>query len=122
MRRPSLDQYPADLADVIAELTAVATKLGLRLHPATASSLAQLVRVMNCFYSNLIDGRNTRPRDIERALADDLQRDAPRRDLQLAARAHIRVQQPIDLECAAGSYGEPRRVNACACYVASWST
>lgn len=101
------DQYPAGLADGIAELIAAASKLGERLHPTTAASLAQLVRVMNCYYSNLIEGHNTRPRDIERALTDDLHKDGQRRDLQLEARAHIRVQQQIDAACAASSYGEP---------------
>lgn len=95
------------LADVIAELIAAASKLGERLHPVTAASLSQLVRVMNCYYSNLIEGHNTRPRDIERALADDLHEDNQRRDLQLEARAHIRVQEQIDIACAAGTYGEP---------------
>jgi hypothetical protein len=46
---------------------------------------------MNCYYSNLIEGHNPRPRDIERALANDLDRNTQRRDLQIEARAHIRV-------------------------------
>jgi Fic family protein len=102
-----IDAYPIELVDVIAELVAAASKLGARLHPTSASSLADLVRVMNCYYSNLIEGHNTRPRDIERALADDLDRNARRRDLQIEARAHIRVQREIDVLCAAGNYGEP---------------
>jgi len=65
------------------------------------------VRAMNCYYSNLIEGHNTRPREIERALADDLDGDAERRDLQLEARAHIRVQREVDAQCQTGTYGEP---------------
>jgi hypothetical protein len=42
------------------------------LHPRTTANLADLVRVMNCDHSNLIEGHNTKPHDIERALADDL--------------------------------------------------
>jgi hypothetical protein len=38
------------------------------LHPRTAAHLADLVRIMNTGYSNLIEGHDTRPRDIERAL------------------------------------------------------
>jgi Fic family protein len=102
-----LESYPSELADVLAELVAASAKLGARLHPTSASSLAELVRVMNCYYSNLIEGHNTRPRDIERALADDLHADEQRRDLQIEARAHIRLQREIDAACAAGSYGEP---------------
>ncbi len=58
--------------------------------------LAGLVRSMNCYYSNLIEGHDTHPVDIERALRNDYSRDARKRDLQLEARAHIEVQKWID--------------------------
>jgi Fic family protein len=51
---------------------------------------------MNCYYSNLIEGHNTHPRDIDRALADNYSKDPARRALQLEARAHIEVQRMID--------------------------
>lgn len=51
---------------------------------------------MNCYYSNLIEGHDTHPVDIERALKDDYSRDAAKRNLQLEARAHIAVQKWID--------------------------
>jgi len=60
------------------------------------ASLAALVRSMNCYYSNLIEGHDTHPIDIERALNDDYSKDAKKRDLQIEARAHIAVQQWID--------------------------
>jgi len=105
-----LESYPEALADIIAELVAAASTLGARLHPTSAASLADLVRVMNCYYSNLIEGHNTRPADIERALAGDLDADDARRDLQVEARAHIRVQREVDALCLANLYGEPASV------------
>jgi hypothetical protein len=57
-----------EIVDLIAALSTAAERLGNQLHPKTAASLADLVRVMNCFYSNLIEGHNTMPRDIDRAL------------------------------------------------------
>jgi Fic family protein len=51
---------------------------------------------MNCYYSNLIEGHDTHPIDIERALNEDYSTDAKKRDLQLEAKAHINVQQWID--------------------------
>lgn len=102
-----LDAYPPAVSDRIAELVRATALLGSRLHPSTAESLAELVRVMNCYYSNLIEGHDTRPRDIERALARDFDDDAARRDLQLEARAHIRVQREVDRLSAEGRYGEP---------------
>lgn len=58
--------------------------------------LADLVRSMNCYYSNLIEGHNTHPVDIERAIHNDLSDDPKKRDLQLEAKAHIAVQRWID--------------------------
>src|SRR3546814_8375509 len=61
---------PAVLADLAVEIQREAAHLGRGLHPESAEELAALVRTMNCYYSNLIEGHNTRPADIERALAD----------------------------------------------------
>jgi Fic family protein len=102
-----LTTYPAQLADKISTLAAAAATLGSQLHPESAASLAGLVRVMNCYYSNLIEGHNTRPRDIERALDDELAGEPERRNLQLEARAHIRVQSSIDELHASGKLDEP---------------
>ena len=95
---PALLQAPtAAIGDVLAELAFKAARLEASLrHPETAASLASVVRVMNTYYSNLIEGHNTRPRDIERALAGDVDADATRRNLQIEARAHVRVQAWID--------------------------
>src|ERR1700691_5094422 len=60
------------------------------------ASLADLVRAMNCYYSNLIEGHDTHPIDIKRALKNDYSKDARKRDLQLEAKAHIAVQKWID--------------------------
>ena len=61
-----------------------------------AAALADLVRSMNCYYSNLIEGHNTHPVDIEKALQNDYSRDAYKRNLQHEAKAHIEVQRWID--------------------------
>ncbi len=102
-----LEAVEGELLDLLTELPAAAGRLGARLHPTTAASLAALVRVMNCYYSNLIEGHNTRPKDIERALANDLDADESRRNLQLEARAHIRIQESIDAEAMAGTLADP---------------
>ncbi|MFZ4604159.1 MAG: Fic family protein [Caulobacterales bacterium] len=102
-----LEEARGELLDLVSGISAAATSLSARLHPKTAANLADLVRVMNCYYSNLIEGHNTRPRDIERALANDLDADARRRNLQLEARQHIRLQRQIDVEFAAGTLPSP---------------
>jgi Fic family protein len=73
-----------------------AAGLAGRMAPGTAAAVGDLVRGMNCYYSNLIEGHDTRPVDIERALHADFAAEPKRRDLQLEAAAHIAVQAAID--------------------------
>jgi hypothetical protein len=51
---------------------------------------------MNCYYSNLIEGHDTHPIEIERALKRDYSDDPKKRNLQQEASAHIAVQSWID--------------------------
>ena len=76
----------------------------------TAADLADLVRIMNTYYSNLIEGHDTRPRDIARALAGELDRDEARRNLQIEAAAHVRVQAEVDREAADNRLPEPASI------------
>lgn len=91
-----------ELADLALELTAKSTGLRRSLPAGIVTALAALVRSMNCYYSNLIEGHDTHPIDIERALNDDFSNDPRQRDLQLEARAHIAVQEWIDEDGLAG--------------------
>ena len=84
------------LTDLAFELAQKSAGFRRSLPASLVSSLADLVRSMNCYYSNLIEGHDTHPIDIERALRDDYSTDIRKRDLQLEARAHITVQQWID--------------------------
>ena len=105
-----LEDAPEAISDVVAELAAASAALGRALHPRTAASLAELVRIMNTYYSNLIEGHNTRPKDIARALAGDLDRDQSRRDLQIEAAAHVRVQAKVDDMALENRLPEPASV------------
>jgi Fic family protein len=102
-----LEEPSAAIVDVISELSAASATLGSALHARTAANLADLVRIMNTYYSNLIEGHDTRPRDIERALAGKFDRDEGRRNLQMEAAAHVRVQAQIDRMAAGGELPEP---------------
>src|ERR1039458_6155125 len=105
-----LEETTAEIVDLVAALSASASALGSRLHPSSAAGLAELVRVMNCCYSNLIEGHSTTPREIVRALEDRFDTIPERRNLQLEARAHIRVQREVDRQHAAGALPEPASV------------
>src|SRR5271157_2707010 len=102
-----LEEAPEAISNLVAEIAAASAKLGHSLHPRTAANLAGLVRIMNTYYSNLIEGHDTRLRDIERALAGKLEADSERRNLQIEAAAHVRVQSEVDLMQAEGSLPEP---------------
>src|SRR6266404_3611143 len=84
------------LTDLALDLAQKSAGFRRSLPPSLLASLADLVRAMNCYYSNLIEGHDTHPIDIERALKNDYSNDARKRDLQLEARAHITVQEWID--------------------------
>lgn len=86
----------SSLRDLAFLLAAEAGGLAGRLAPGTVTAVGDLVRGMNCYYSNLIEGHDTRPIDIERALRAELATEPKRRDLQLEAAAHIAVQAAID--------------------------
>jgi Fic family protein len=84
------------LNDLAFELAGLSAGFRRSLPPAIQPPLANLVRAMNCYYSNLIEGHDTHPIEIERALKNDYSQDPKKRDLQVEAKAHITVQQWID--------------------------
>ena len=89
-------RHRAALTDLALELAQKSAGFRRSLPPGLTASLASLVRAMNCYYSNLIEGHDTHPIDIERALKGDYSKDARQRNLQLEAKAHIAVQEWID--------------------------
>lgn len=109
---PTLLESPtSQIADVLTELSGHAAVLGQSLHPRTAQQLASLVRMMNSYYSNLIEGHDTLPREIERALSGDFDVDQQRRNLQVEATAHIRVQEHVDDMVIAGTLPNPSSID-----------
>lgn len=95
--------FPEDnkgLSDLATDLVARSNALAGRLHPIIQEGIGDLVRSMNCYYSNLIEGHHTHPVDIDRALAGDYSAEPEKRNLQLEARAHIDVQRKIDFGAA----------------------
>src|SRR5438067_7279317 len=89
-------RHRGPLTDLALDLAQKAAGFRRSLPAALLASLAGLVRATNCYYSNLIEGHDTHPVDIERALKNDYSNDSRKRDLQLEAKAHIAVQQWID--------------------------
>src|SRR6266436_8579778 len=83
------DEQAGSLETASLELIRQSARLGGALHPITRNSVVELVRSMNSYYSNLIEGHRTTPRDIEAALKRDFSSNPKQRALQLEHLAHI---------------------------------
>jgi len=64
-------RHRPSLTDMALELTEKSAKFQSSLPSGIYMALADLVCAMNCYYSNLIEGHDTHPIDIERALKND---------------------------------------------------
>jgi Fic family protein len=100
MMEPTLlaegSQFRPRLTDMAVDLAARSAGFRRSLPPGIVTALADLVRSMNCYYSNLIEGHDTHPIEIEKALKNEYSNDAKKRNLQREAKAHIEVQRWID--------------------------
>jgi len=97
---PMMPGSGRELEDKAVDLIEKSSAFSAMLNSDVSMAVGDLVRSMNCYYSNFIEGHDTHPRDIERALAEDFDDSAEKRDLQLEAKAHIEVQSLIDREGA----------------------
>jgi Fic family protein len=89
-------RHRSELMELALELAQRSAGFRRSLPEGVVEALADLVRAMNCYYSNLIEGHNTHPVDIERAMREDYSEEPRKRDLQFEARAHVTVQKWID--------------------------
>jgi Fic family protein len=95
-------RHRGELTELAIELAARSAGFRRSLPNGVIGALAELVRAMNCYYSNLIEGHYTHPVDIERALRNDYSTEPRKRDLQQEAHAHVVVQEWIDAGGLAG--------------------
>jgi len=89
--------------------------LSQALHPLTREAVAQIVKPMNSYYSNLIEGHNTHPLDIERAMRENYAKEPSKRMLQMESKAHIEVQKKMERRLA-----EEASVPVCSFDFISW--
>jgi len=84
-----------ELEDLAITLVRKAGALSGATNSDTRKAIASFLRPMNSYYSNLIEGHDTHPIDIERALKNDYSSDKTKHDLQLEAYAHIKLHKTI---------------------------
>jgi Fic family protein len=94
-----LEEFRARTRGVIEQ----AVGLSGSAHPVTIATLRELVREMNSYYSNRIEGQSTHPLNIERALHQDFSDKPDVAKLQRLALAHIDAERELEARVAAGS-------------------
>jgi len=93
---PLLPEEADELQDYALEVIQKSAALGNRQHPITLDTLRDLLRIINSYYSNLIEGHNTHPLDIVRAMQKEYDSEPAKRNLQLESVAHITVQRDME--------------------------
>lgn len=74
----------------------VSLRLASRAHETTRGEIRRLVRAMNSYYSNRIEGQGTHPRNIERGLEKDFSEKPDVARLQRLAVAHIEAEAELE--------------------------
>ena len=92
------DDISGKLEKLAAEIIHKTGMLSGAMHPITRKAIAEFLRPMNSYYSNLIEGHDTHPIDIDKALKNEFSEDKKKRNLQLEARAHILLFEEIQKE------------------------
>ncbi|MEE8430161.1 MAG: Fic family protein [Candidatus Desulfatibia sp.] len=105
---PFMPRKETDMLNRSLEILERSAALVGKLNPITMQGLTDLLRITNTYYSNLIEDHKTHPIDIERALAENYDRDPAKRDLQIEARVHLELERDLDLQIAS----EPVRPTA----------
>jgi len=82
-----------DLAMAVIQKSAA---LGSQQNAVTLNALRDMLRIINSYYSNLIEGHNTHPRDIVRAMEKGYDAEPAKRNLQKESLAHIAVQKEME--------------------------
>jgi len=94
---PLLPQRKLDvLQDQALEVAEKSSRLGGGIHSSTISSIQGLVRSMNSYYSNRIEGQSTHPANIERALVQDFSDMPSTAKLQRIAIAYINAEKELE--------------------------
>ncbi|MDR9417909.1 Fic family protein [Gracilimonas sp.] len=93
---PLFPKATKPLVDLAMEVFRREAELGGLVHPLTRKKIARLLRHINSYYSNRIEGEHTNPVDIERAVRKEYSKDEEKKRLQKLSVAHIEVQKLID--------------------------
>ena len=97
---PSLSNRLGPLAG---EVLKASYKLQGRVNPDIAEVLRELVRSMNSYYSNRIEGQSTHPKNIDKALKKDFSAEPDIAFKQRIALAHMEAEQALETSGLVGA-------------------
>ena len=97
------DRQTAELLPLCEKIVSASLQQTSAAHPATRAAIRELLRSMNSYYSNRIEGQGTHPRNIERALADDFSEQPGVARLQRIARSHIEAERELEQQSVDGA-------------------
>ena len=91
---------PTSLPNAISEkaggIVLAATRLAASAHPTARATVRELIRSMNSYYSNRIEGQGTHPLQIEQALRREFSDKPDVARLQRVAIAHIEAERELE--------------------------
>ena len=87
---------PKSLIEKAADISRDATRLAGVAHPCAREKIRELVRSMNSYYSNRIEGQSTHPIHIEDALHKQFSDKPDVARLQRVALAHIQAEKDLE--------------------------
>lgn len=90
------DRQLLEVQAMAEHIVSASSRLSALAHETTRASIRTLLRSMNSYYSNRIEGQGTHPRNIERALQSNFSRQPGIARLQRIALAHIAAEQELE--------------------------
>lgn len=94
------------LLEQAGDLIRASDQLSGMCQPGALAGLRRMLRAMNSYYSNRIEGQHTLPIEIEQALHDDYSQDADKARRQRLAVAHMATEASLESRWSAWSQQE----------------
>ena len=102
-------KHIGQLKDMAQEITATSAALEGRVAPESATAIGHHLRMINSYYSNLIEGHKTTIIDIQMALERNFHTDPDKKYAQELCAAHVETEKAL-----MGAVSAPEKVNVCA--------
>jgi hypothetical protein len=90
------DSELVEIFDLVGDLREAAARLATSVGPDSRNALAPLLRAMNSYYTNKIEGQHTFPADLEAAIEKNFSKEKDTFRRQQLAIAHMRLEKELE--------------------------